>query len=857
MSCKHDCETPPLFPRRIDNRPGLARIDYRIGHYADVRAHLLAQLDRSPLLAGLTHREADDPAIALLEGDAIVIDILAFYQSLYANEAYLRTAQWPQSIADLVRLSGYRLAPGVAGEATFALLVKGNRPISVPAGFGLKAQLEASDKPVEFETRHGIEAVPALSAFALYRPRLTPALANGSRVLRLGTGAAALKPGDRLLLGQAQGNAQAARLLNTEIVEIEKIHESFGQRFATLKTGLVRTTAVGSLRAYKIGESLRHFGHAAPATISTVSADGVPSTRTTSYLRRVDSTTGGDVSPALAALDLPLEREFDAIRPGDHVVVQGRFSALPGSVAHRYSLVRRVTDSESRSLAWGMQTGASNVLSLNASLLVHDGGHGHPYSDVRSLGVMQVTAEPFTVYADYAPTAATNGNSLRYYGRAEDARALKGRRLLLADAAGATQSLRVQSVGTQAVAGDAFHLVQLDRPVAYADFPYEQALFGVHANLVDASQGKTIARSAIGSGDARALFQTFALPKSPLTYLFDAARTPAQVPALEVYVDAIRWNRVDTLFNAGPLDTVYIVCEAEDGSSCVQFGDGKTGARPGSGQNNIVAVYRTGIGAHGLRKADTTPQASGKLAGLDKVLLPAAVTTGCEAESAGSARRTAPARLQSLGRLVSIADYEAETRMLPNVLKANARWDAPDGVPAIVLTVLTRSGAAADLEQIRDALTHYSRCRGPARHPFLAFNGTRRYVRIDALVGYDAAHLPDEVTHAIRIALGPAGSDVVSGDVGLFGLEQREFHSNVHISQIIAAIQQVPGVVWVRLRAAQVLPAGDDPLLLPLPLLKTIPSPTLGCPPRQLLALHDSHLNLALVDARLSAECPP
>lgn len=96
----------------------------------------------------------------------------------------------------------------------------------------------------------------------------------------------------------------------------------------------------------------------------------------------------------------------------------------------------------------------------------------------------------------------------------------------------------------------------------------------------------------------------------------------------------------------------------------------------------------------------------------------------------------------------------------------------------------------------------------------------------------------------------------MSGDAGLFGLQHREFHSNVHISEIVAAIQHVPGVAWVRLRAAQVLPDGDDPLLLPLPPLKTIPSPTLGCPPRQLLALHDSHLSLALVDARLSAECP-
>ena len=44
-------------------------------------------------LAHWTHREPDDPGIALLEVGAVLGDILTFYQELYANEAYLRTAQ--------------------------------------------------------------------------------------------------------------------------------------------------------------------------------------------------------------------------------------------------------------------------------------------------------------------------------------------------------------------------------------------------------------------------------------------------------------------------------------------------------------------------------------------------------------------------------------------------------------------------------------------------------------------------------------------------------------------------------------------------------------------------------------------
>ena len=108
------------FPTRPDNRPSLPRIGYRIGTYSDIRADLIRRLNATPELAHWTHREPDDPGIALLEVGAMLGDILTFYQELYANEAYLRTARWRTSVAELVRIVGYRLAPGLGGSGTFA-----------------------------------------------------------------------------------------------------------------------------------------------------------------------------------------------------------------------------------------------------------------------------------------------------------------------------------------------------------------------------------------------------------------------------------------------------------------------------------------------------------------------------------------------------------------------------------------------------------------------------------------------------------------------------------------------------------------------------------------------------------------
>ena len=170
---RNDCIEPLLFPKRPNNRPGLSRMDYRIGAYADFREALLRKLNLDPLLKNWTHRGADDPGIALLEGASILGDILTFYQDLYANEAYLRTAQWRDSIGALVRLLGYRLSPGLGGQATFAFEIKGDQPVVIPAGFPVTAQVAGLEKPADFMTMEEATAYPWLSRFHLYRRLFT------------------------------------------------------------------------------------------------------------------------------------------------------------------------------------------------------------------------------------------------------------------------------------------------------------------------------------------------------------------------------------------------------------------------------------------------------------------------------------------------------------------------------------------------------------------------------------------------------------------------------------------------------------------------------------------------------------
>ncbi|MEO8526017.1 MAG: hypothetical protein ABI460_14930, partial [Caldimonas sp.] len=521
MSCEHDCARDPAFPRVIFNRPGLDAIDYRIGDYVAMRAHMLAQIDADPSLAGWTHRSPDDPGIALVEAAAIVGDILALYQETYANEAYLRTAQWRDSVAELVRVLGYRLAPGLGGKARFALAVKGTQPVTIPKGFAITAKLPSASKPAQFETTAAFDARPALSKFHLYRPRFIPQIVNGLDTFQLDAGNdLALAKGDRLLVGTASGTT----LTHTQILIVEKVTEAFGVRivktsghiasllggnvfgkvsaaltlnpsalaavavsapvvpfvfsapllsFASSTTlvstgvlssgisflpafsgllnaglGLALLGSAPSLQAYKLGASVRHFGHNAPATRVAIDGDGHAGEVGVTFLRRLDANQGDPAGPALRPAQWPLEGEVAAFSAGTRVLVEANLSAnADGSSAKKRVLERGISQIDRQSIAWGSLTGASTVLQLDDDLAIAESGTTLRYADIRGVTVHQVVGGAFRIRAASQPTGAANGHSLDYFGSHDDALALADRTLLL-DLPGGPQPVQVQAVAT-------------------------------------------------------------------------------------------------------------------------------------------------------------------------------------------------------------------------------------------------------------------------------------------------------------------------------------------------------------------------------------------------------------------------
>ena len=905
MSCDHDCKTLPPFPKRIFNRPGLDRIDHRIGGYTEMRAHILALIDADPRLSAWTHRFTDDPGIALVESSAIVGDILTFYQSLYANEFFVRTARWRESIADLVRLLGYRLAPGLAAESTFALLVKGERPIVVPKGFGFKTQIEGQPKPAIFESSAALAAYPYLSSFHLYRPRVTPSIYCGTRNFGVVSALPAgmkLNPGDRLMLGVASpAGTGPSELRYSQIAVVDRTWESFGTTYVAIKGGIqtlraktltriaaqpllaliqsnlsagamqiaaqpqspqlnqvqaaftplqllpvseLAPTSVPELFAYKLGASHRHFGHNAPAQQVTIDSNGHATTSNVSFARNLRTVTGTPASPSLAATTLPLDAPVDGLSAGTTVVVEARVGTSTASPSSRaVCLVRGVTRIEKGGAGWGPQTGPSTLLILGGNLAVSVGGVDYDTADIRTINVHEVIGAGFRLQAEQQPVLAASGKDLDFYGTGDEVQSLAQRALLLSGPAGGLEPVNVVAVAAaQNPDLKLFRRITLDMPVRYAEFDHAAPQVTVYGNLVDATQGKTEDATVLGDGDNRAIFQTFPLPKAPLTYLLQPEETPPQHAELQVWVSGLQWTRVDSFFNAQPNDQVYVVREDADGKSYVQFGDGKTGAKLPSGRGNVSVHYRTGSGATGLPQAGTTPSAATRLTGLDKVLMPGPAVGGAVAETGDSARIAAPGRMQSLGRLVSLADYEAEALAVPGVVKARATWAEPGGVPVLRLTVLTASESQADAGKIAQTLRALDRAEGARRCTLEVIQGVRRYVRVALTVAYDARRIESDMRAAILEALGVAGEEAngIAGDHGLFSLARRQFGQSAHSSQIIAAVQQVTGVSWVTLTAAQPVVELSPQILKPARMAASLlvkPGPRLFRPSLPLLTL--------------------
>jgi predicted phage baseplate assembly protein len=274
------------------------------------------------------------------------------------------------------------------------------------------------------------------------------------------------------------------------------------------------------------------------------------------------------------------------------------------------------------------------------------------------------------------------------------------------------------------------------------------------------------------------------------------------VPALEVRVDDVLWHPVDRLASLPSDSRSYVVLVAADGKTVLRFGDGHEGARPPAGTGVVRATYRRGIGSAGNVKTDTITLLVSKPLGVQAVTNPVPATGGADRDPPEVTRARAPLAVMALGRLVGVPDYAAFALSFAGIGRATAAKlpPAPGAIHTrLVVTVAGAGGVpvaagSALLVALRKALSLFG---DPA---------------VEVVV------LPREllsVAFAGRLRIDPDRRWTVVRDAAIdalrarFGPDARELAQPLWLSEVVAALQSVTGVLAVAVEGFG-LAAGPD-----------------------------------------------
>jgi predicted phage baseplate assembly protein len=301
------------------------------------------------------------------------------------------------------------------------------------------------------------------------------------------------------------------------------------------------------------------------------------------------------------------------------------------------------------------------------------------------------------------------------------------------------------------------------------------------------------------------------LKQSPMTWAI--ASTPAgRASTLEIQAGDMLWREVPTLYGAGPRDRVFTTQTQEDGATLVRFGDGVEGARLPSGQQNLRARYRKGIGVAGNVAAGRITTLLTRPLGVVGATNPEAASGGEDAETLDAARANAPLTVLTLDRAVSLTDYADYSRAFAGVAKAHAAWIAHGAARGVHVTVAGPGGAAVEAVT-RSRLLESLRGYGDPLVPLNVQSYRPATFRISATVGVAADRIVDDTLQAVRAAL-----------LAAFAFDARDFGQTVSMDEVMRVCHGVEGVeavdlVVLRRSDQSAAPAVRPRLFAAMPLL--------------------------------------
>jgi predicted phage baseplate assembly protein len=609
---------PPLIPAGLS-----ALAPRQWAGYCEYREALLAALPLQPALLGWRARGEADLGVMLLESWAYVLDVVGFYDARSAERAYLQTAPDEVSARRLTELIGHRPRPAMAARVQLALEADGHDPLLLPIGTGFRSGPFDGEPPQVFELVAAHTIWPQRNRFEIAPIR------EGSfdGVLRFGERRA---PAAGALLCVSDGTSHAA--LRVRAVVPERADD--GALYQRVVTDAAGATALSGLIGLPLSSLEVSILRLPMAESALGSATGTP--------------------PAGSSVVL-LDALYPQLRAGQLALVQ------LGSVLHAVS----ITSSVRRSFSIGTAPATATVVATEVqftpelSWTASDDFllHGSPFE----IGAPTRPAKTALELADLQPNAPLKAPvaplvDAPMSGEMIAEGAARAGALLPA-------ALQPQGAGLALLAPDS-NATEFAQPLLT---PVK-----VYGNVVEAVRGERVGDEVLGSGDASKSSLSLKLKKKPLGWIEDASHPLGRRPQLTVRVDGQPWTWVDSLFGHAPDERIYRLRQDAKGETWVEFGFGR-GALPPTGRDNIRAEYRFGAGA-AKPPAGGIDQIAVPVRHLKSVRSPLAAHGGADAEGPDELRERAPASALSLGRAVSLADFEAMARGYAGVVNAASAW---------------------------------------------------------------------------------------------------------------------------------------------------------------------------------------
>jgi predicted phage baseplate assembly protein len=303
---------------------------------------------------------------------------------------------------------------------------------------------------------------------------------------------------------------------------------------------------------------------------------------------------------------------------------------------------------------------------------------------------------------------------------------------------------------------------------------------------VGARQGVRKSEEFISTGDR---VQRFALSSARMAQ-----------GSVSVRVGGNAWEEARFFIDSGP-DSRHFQVETDglDVPSII-FGDGIHGAVPPAGEI-ITAEYLETLGSHGnigrelVTEIVSPVYSSGTRIDLT-VTNPTASTGGSDCETLEHAKLQAPAELRSLWKAVTKADYQALAEGFPGVAKAQV-LDANDCANIRYYQVnmaVAPDGGGLPSPVLKSELAEFIESHKVITIEVNIFDPSYRPVPIDAEVYVYPTEQPEDVRTRMESALRE-----------FFSFEKTTFGQTVHFSDVVALLDGVRGVSYVKLYS----PASD------------------------------------------------